>query len=95
MLAECNVKAAVLFQSLVYLTFSALGGDPLAQMSLGYRYWAGIGVEANCETSLTFYKKVAAKGERSHRDFNFLIINYLILSPCSNTNVFMLSALSF
>ena len=50
-------------QSLVYLTFSALGGDPLSQMALGYRYWSGIGVEANCETALTYYKKVAAKGE--------------------------------
>uniref|UniRef100_H2Y1T4 Uncharacterized protein n=1 Tax=Ciona intestinalis TaxID=7719 RepID=H2Y1T4_CIOIN len=28
-------------------------------MMLGYRYWAGIGVSKNCETALTYYKKVA------------------------------------
>ncbi|XP_041352762.1 protein sel-1 homolog 2-like isoform X2 [Gigantopelta aegis] len=48
-------------RSLVYLTFSALGGEPLAQMALGYRYWSGVGVEMKCETALTHYKKVAAK----------------------------------
>lgn len=48
-------------KSIVYLTFSALGGDHLAQMALGYRYWAGVGVEANCETALTYYRKVASK----------------------------------
>jgi hypothetical protein len=28
----------------------------------GYRYWAGVGVEASCETALVYYQKVAAKG---------------------------------
>jgi len=28
----------------------------------GYRYWAGVTVEANCETALTYYRKVASKG---------------------------------
>jgi len=30
-------------------------------MALGYRYWAGVTVEASCETALTYYRKVAAK----------------------------------
>ena len=64
------------FQALVYLTFSALGGDSLAQMALGYRHWAGIGVEPNCETSLTYYKKVASKGK-------WTVIVILMSSKCS------------
>lgn len=46
-------------KTIVYMTFAALGGDPLAQMALGYRYWAGIGVEMKCESALTYYRKVA------------------------------------
>jgi len=46
-------------KALVYLTFSALGGNSLAQMMLGYRYWTGVGVPTNCETALTYYKEVA------------------------------------
>ncbi|XP_005097909.1 protein sel-1 homolog 1 isoform X2 [Aplysia californica] len=48
-------------KALIYSTFGALGGDPLAQMSLGYRYYAGVGVESKCETALTYYRKVATK----------------------------------
>ena len=29
----------------------------------GYRYWAGVGVETNCESALTYYRKVAVKGK--------------------------------
>lgn len=47
-------------KALVYFTFGALGGDPTAQMSLGYRYWSGIGVENQCEFALSYYKKVAS-----------------------------------
>ena len=43
-------------KSLVYLTFSGLGGNSMAQMMLGYRYWIGASVPANCETALTYYK---------------------------------------
>lgn len=28
----------------------------------GYRYWAGIGVAANCESALTYYRRVSNKG---------------------------------
>lgn len=45
--------------ALVYWTFGALGKDELASMALAYRYWAGIGVEENCESALTFYYRVA------------------------------------
>lgn len=49
-------------KGLVYFTFGALGGNQWAQMALAYRYWAGIGVTSNCETALTYYRKVAATG---------------------------------
>lgn len=48
-------------KSLIYLTFAALGGDTMGQMILGYRYWAGIAVSQNCETALTYYRKVASE----------------------------------
>uniref|UniRef100_A0A9J2PI58 Uncharacterized protein n=1 Tax=Ascaris lumbricoides TaxID=6252 RepID=A0A9J2PI58_ASCLU len=48
-------------KALIYYTFSALAGNPLAQMALGYRYWSGISVPLNCERSLTWYKKVATR----------------------------------
>ncbi|VDI06787.1 SEL1 protein [Mytilus galloprovincialis] len=47
-------------KGLIFYTFSSLGGDPLAQMTLGYRYWSGIGVETKCESALTYYKKAAS-----------------------------------
>ncbi|KAF7634675.1 hypothetical protein Mgra_00005923 [Meloidogyne graminicola] len=45
----------------LHYTFAALGGNPLAQMALGYRYGHGIGVKQDCETALIWYKKVANK----------------------------------
>ncbi|VDP73424.1 unnamed protein product [Schistosoma mattheei] len=45
--------------ALIYLTFSALGGDNFADMALGYRYWTGVGVEEDCEAALTHYRRVA------------------------------------
>ncbi|CAH8288758.1 unnamed protein product [Schistosoma turkestanicum] len=45
--------------ALIYLTFSALGGDTFADMALGYRYWTGVGVEEDCEAALTHYHRVA------------------------------------
>ena len=45
-------------KSLIYTTFGALGGDPMAHMMLGYRYFNGIGVAKSCESALTHYKKV-------------------------------------
>ncbi|VDN07580.1 unnamed protein product [Thelazia callipaeda] len=48
-------------KALIYYTFSALGGNPLAQMALGYRHWSGISVQQNCERALTWYRKVAQR----------------------------------
>ena len=39
-------------------------------MLQGYRYWAGNGVEASCESALTYYRMVATKGRQM---FLFLI----------------------
>jgi len=57
-------------KALVYLTFSALGEDTFGQMMLAYRYWAGIGVEKNCETALTYYRTVADRGTRDLARYN-------------------------
>ncbi|VDM68163.1 unnamed protein product [Strongylus vulgaris] len=48
-------------KALVYYMFSALGGNPLAQMAMGYRYYAGIAVPQNCENALSYYEKAAEK----------------------------------
>ncbi|KAF7657692.1 hypothetical protein LDENG_00023350 [Lucifuga dentata] len=45
--------------ALVYYTFGALGGNLVAHMILGYRYWGGVGVPQSCESALTHYKLVA------------------------------------
>ncbi|TEB38352.1 HCP-like protein [Coprinellus micaceus] len=39
----------------LYYTFAANGGDKGAQMSLGYRYWSGIGTQETCKRALTWY----------------------------------------
>jgi len=46
--------------ALLYHTFGAVSGSAWAQMAVGYRYWSGIGVSANCEKSLEQYRRVAA-----------------------------------
>ncbi|KAH9922080.1 HCP-like protein [Fomitopsis serialis] len=43
----------------LYLTFAAHGGHKGAQMALGYRYWAGVGVAENCMDSLSWYEDAA------------------------------------
>ena len=48
-------------KALLHYTMAALGGDVRAQMVMGYRYWAGITVQASCEKALDFYRKVANK----------------------------------
>ncbi|KHJ40822.1 ribosomal protein S5 domain protein [Trichuris suis] len=45
--------------ALIYYTFAALGGEPLAQMALGYRFSSGINLPQVCESALTYYRKVA------------------------------------
>ncbi|XP_051980885.1 protein sel-1 homolog 1-like [Xyrauchen texanus] len=46
-------------KALVYYTFGALGGNLVAHMILGYRYWGGAGVPQSCESALTHYRLVA------------------------------------
>jgi SEL1 protein len=53
----CNSSQSL---SLTYSTFGALGDDSYAKMALGYRYWSGINVAANCEIAQSYYRKVAA-----------------------------------
>lgn len=45
--------------ALLHYTFGAFGGSPFAQMALGYRYWAGMGVATSCEKALDHYRRVA------------------------------------
>ncbi|XP_016083811.1 protein sel-1 homolog 2 isoform X9 [Ornithorhynchus anatinus] len=47
-------------KALLYYTFGGIGGNMMSQMILGYRYWAGINVQKNCEVALVHYRKVAS-----------------------------------
>lgn len=49
--------------ALLHLTFAAHGGDKGAQMSLGYRYWGGIGVNDDCMQALEWYQLAAEQGQ--------------------------------
>uniref|UniRef100_A0AAQ6ACB0 Fibronectin type-II domain-containing protein n=1 Tax=Amphiprion ocellaris TaxID=80972 RepID=A0AAQ6ACB0_AMPOC len=53
------ISTFCVFQALVYYTFSALGGNLVAHMILGYRYWGGVGVPQSCESALTHYRLVS------------------------------------
>lgn len=46
---------------MVHYTLAAVGGDSWAQMAIGYRYWSGVTVAADCESAIGFYRKVANK----------------------------------
>jgi TPR repeat protein len=46
-------------RSLILDFMSALGGDPLANMAMGYRYLNGIGVPESCEKAQVFYEYAA------------------------------------
>lgn len=48
----------------LYLTFAGHGGHKGAQMSLGYRYWSGIGVSEDCMSALGWYEDAAEQGKR-------------------------------
>ena len=65
MLVRWNTKKSIeIFMSL-NCSFYTLVTTHLTSRELflkGYRYWFGVGVEVSCETSLTYYKKVATKG---------------------------------
>ncbi|KZT59631.1 HCP-like protein, partial [Calocera cornea HHB12733] len=48
-------------RALLHYTFAALGGDQTAEMALGYRHWAGIGVPEDCMTALGWYESAAER----------------------------------
>ena len=45
-------------KALLHYSFAAFGGSSFAQMALGYRYWAGVGVATSCEKALDYYRRV-------------------------------------
>ncbi|OUC44376.1 ribosomal protein S5 domain protein [Trichinella nativa] len=45
--------------AVVLYNYAAIGGDPWAQMIMGYRYFTGTNVPQNCESALSHYRKVA------------------------------------
>ncbi len=52
-------------QALLHYTFAALSGDVPASMTVGYRYWAGIGTKQSCKDALGWYKSAADAALRS------------------------------
>ncbi|KRX24864.1 Protein sel-1 -like protein 1 [Trichinella nelsoni] len=48
--------------AVVLYNYAAIGGDPWAQMIMGYRYFTGTNVPQNCESALSHYRKVAKQG---------------------------------
>lgn len=46
-------------RALLYYTFAAHGGNTGAAMVLGYRNWAGIGLNENCMAALDWYESAA------------------------------------
>lgn len=49
-------------KALVHYVMAAVGGNVLAQLALGYRYFAGATVAYSCERSLEYYRAVANNG---------------------------------
>ncbi|KAJ7594970.1 hypothetical protein C8J56DRAFT_1002681 [Mycena floridula] len=43
----------------LYYTFAANGGDKGAQMTLGYRYWSGIGTLEDCQSASEWYHRAS------------------------------------
>jgi hypothetical protein len=47
------------FRALILDYFAALGGHPEAHMSMGYRYFKGLGVPQSCEKAAAYYEFAA------------------------------------
>lgn len=60
-------------KALVHYVMAAVGGNVLAQLALGYRYFAGATVAYSCEKSLEYYKSVANNGMKIDFVFNYII----------------------
>ncbi len=46
-------------KALLYYTFAAHGGNEDAERALGYRNWAGVGINENCMAALEWYEAAA------------------------------------
>lgn len=53
----------------LYYTFAANGGDKGAQMTLGYRYWSGIGTSESCERAVVWYESASEQGKSDIHSF--------------------------
>ncbi|KAI5293916.1 ERAD-associated protein [Ascosphaera acerosa] len=51
----------------LYHTFAALGGDIRSQMTLAYRWHAGVGCPRDCEQAVHYYKQVARRAMEYYR----------------------------
>ena len=54
LLVPCFILISKWYQKTTFSLFALFGQ--------GYRYYAGIGVAANCESALTYYRRVSNKG---------------------------------
>ena len=64
-------------KALLYYTFAAHTGEKGAQMALGYRFWAGIGVNDDCKQALDWYRAAADICEKIPLFFNYLFIFWI------------------
>ncbi|KAF8325879.1 uncharacterized protein EI90DRAFT_3146653 [Cantharellus anzutake] len=60
-----NVVPVDQAKALLYYTFAAHGGNEDAEMALGYRNWAGIGIKEDCMVALEWYE-AAAESAMAH-----------------------------
>ncbi|KZV81209.1 HCP-like protein [Exidia glandulosa HHB12029] len=56
-----NATEADQAKALLYYTFAAHQGDYGSEMSLGFRYWSGIGVKEDCMAAMEWYEAAAEK----------------------------------
>lgn len=59
----------------------------------GYRHWAGLGLVPNCESALTYYRKVAKKGMQQFQKFIYsslyFIYRFIILLKIVNCSLYL------
>jgi len=76
----CDVVPINQAKAQLYYTFAAHGGDKGAQMTLGFRYWTGIGIVENCASAVEWYEHAAEHGERDSFSLSVLIVNTFAVS---------------
>lgn len=65
-------------KALLFYTFAAHTGDKGAQMALGYRHWAGIGVNDDCNEALDWYQTAAEQCENRFAYKITELLNYVL-----------------